>query len=405
VSRAALPSLPVVTIAKGREKPLRQHHPWVFSGAVAKADRAEPGSIVDVRDHAGAFLGRGYFNHHSQIRARILTWREDEAIDAAFWQRRLAAAAERRAPLLADGRTDSVRLVMGEADLLPGLIIDKYGDWLVVQALTAGIAQHLDLITRGLVATLAPKGIVERSDDAVRELEGLMPSTRTLAGAEPPSAGVTARELGLAFQVDLVAGHKTGFYLDQRTNRSRVAALAKGARVLDCFSYTGGFAVHAAAAGAASVLSVDASETALERAKVNLAANGYTDPGRYRQRAGDAFKILRELVQEGETFDIVVMDPPKFAATGAQVERAARGYKDVNLQAFKLVRPGGYLATFSCSGHMSADLFQKIVFSAALDAGKEAQIVDFLAQGADHPVLLTFPESLYLKGLLCRVLA
>lgn len=398
--------LPVVTVKAGREKPLRNHHPWVFSGAVHAEDQGiEPGQLVDIRDQSGAFLARGYANPLSKIRARALSFDEGQVIDANFWRRRLAQAIGRRKRWLADPSTSNgCRLVMSEADQLPGLIIDQYGEWLVLSAMTAGIDRHLPEITAALKAELPCRGVIERSDDAVRTLEGLPQVSRLLYGAEPPATGVELRENGVTFQVDLMAGHKTGFYLDQRTNHALIRAYAPEKRVLDVFCYTGGFTLNAAQAGAQSVLSLDASAPALDRLRANLAANGFGDEARFRQQTGNAFELLRDLEARGESFDLIVLDPPKFAANGAQVEKAARGYKDINLLAFKLLAKGGVLATFSCSGHISPDLFQKIVFGASLDSGRDAQILAYLSQAEDHPVLLSFPESHYLKGLLCRVI-
>lgn len=397
--------LPTVTVRPGREKPLIQKHPWVFSGAVASEDKGiEPGSLVEIRDTQGTFLARGYANPKSKIRARALTFDEGETVDQAFFRKKVAQAVSRRRALLSSGGQTAARLIMSEADQLPGLIVDRYGDWLVLQALTAGIDRHLDWIVEALKAEAPCKGIIERSDDAVRALEGLPETSRLVWGEAPPEGGIEIQENGLVFLVDPLKGHKTGFYLDQRRNHAMIRAHAAGKRVLDVFCYTGGFTLNAAAAGAKSVLSVDASEPALAKLRQNLARNGLDAAGRCTQLCGNAFDVLRELEKKGESFDVVILDPPKFAASGAQVDKAARGYKDINLLAFKLLAKGGVLSTYSCSGHISADLYQKIVFGAALDSGRDAQIVDFLYQADDHPVLLTFPESLYLKGLLCRVL-
>ncbi|MCZ7573419.1 MAG: class I SAM-dependent rRNA methyltransferase [Ardenticatenaceae bacterium] len=394
--------LPTVTLKRGREKPVRLRHPWIFSGAIARSPAVEPGTIVEVRDTQGTFLARGYFNPTSQIRVRLLTWDEAEPIDTAFWRRRLVASCARRGGLAADAGTTAYRLVSAEADLLPGLIVDRYGDWLVVQALTAGIEVRLDELATQLEELLAPRGIYERSDEAVREREGLPLRVGPLAGEPPPAAGVEIRENGLGFFVDLISGHKTGFYLDQRENRELVGTYARGRRVLNCFSYTGGFSVAAAAAGAARVISVDSSEPALQLAERNLALNGLGDRPNDTLLPGNVFEVLRGFRTEERRFDLIVLDPPKFAHSAGQVEAACRGYKDINLLAFQLLEVGGYLATFSCSGLVSADLFQKVVFGAALDAGAEVQILRRLSQTPDHPVLLSFPESAYLKGLLCQ---
>jgi 23S rRNA (cytosine1962-C5)-methyltransferase len=346
-------------------------------------------------------LARGYYNPRSKIPVRLLSWDADETIDAVFFARRLAAAVGRRREILGS-ETTAARLVMSEADQLPGLIVDQYEDFLVVQALTAGMERWLPTITAALGQQLTPRGMYERSHDAVRELEGLPVRAGVLAGAPPPDQGVLFKENGHRFLCSLHAGHKTGYYLDQRDNHRLVGDLARGRRVLDCFSYTGGFSVHAAARGAAAVVSVDASEPALKRLEEHFALNELAGRCPHDVYSGDAFAVLRDMAQSGEQFDLIILDPPKFAASGAQVEKAARGYKDINLSALKMLRPGGLLATYSCSGHISADLFQKIIFGAAADAGTDAQIVASMQQAPDHPVLLSFPESCYLEGLLSR---
>jgi 23S rRNA (cytosine1962-C5)-methyltransferase len=392
---------PRLVLKSGRDRSLRLRHPWIFSGAVGRVDaQATAGGLVDVTAHDGTFLARAYYNPQSRIPARVLSFDPAEAVDAAFFVRRVQAAAARRRALAASSDTDCYRLVMSESDGLPGLIVDRYGDVLVVQALTLGIAARLPLVTAALATLGAWRAIVERSDDAVRELEGLAPQSGVLDGSLAAGATAVVREHGLAYEVDLLGGHKTGFYLDQRPSRLAARAFAPGARVLDCCSYTGGFSMNAAAAGARSVLAIDQSAPALERLAANAARNGFADVVASRQ--GNAFELLRELRDARESFDLIVLDPPKFAPHAAQVDKAARGYKDLNLLALKLLAPGGHLLTFSCSGHVGPELFQKIVFGAALDAGRDAQIVAHLFQGDDHPVLLSFPESLYLKGLALR---
>jgi 23S rRNA (cytosine1962-C5)-methyltransferase len=293
---------------------------------------------------------------------------------------------------------NACRLIHAESDGLPGLVVDRYADTLVAQFLSAGAESWRETLSDLLVELTGLQDLYERSDVDVRELEGLPVRTGALRGNPPEKLTIT--ENGLKFSVDLAAGHKTGFYLDQRPNRLRVRTLAKGREVLDCFCYTGGFTVNALAGGAKSVLSVDSSAQALSLARENLTLNGLPLE-RVEFRQEDVFFVLRFLRDSGRSFDLVVLDPPKFAPTAAQAEKAARGYKDINLLAFKLLRPGGFLATFSCSGGVDAALFQKIVASAALDAGVEAQVVEHLAQGPDHPVALNFPEGAYLKGLVC----
>jgi 23S rRNA (cytosine1962-C5)-methyltransferase len=297
------------------------------------------------------------------------------------------------------GATDAVRLVHGESDGLPGIVADQYADTVVVQLTSAGADRWRGEIADALLETTGALRIWERSDAEVRELEGLAPECGVLRGEREP-ARILVTEHGLRFEVDLERGQKTGFYLDQRENRRRARSLAAGRDVLDAFCYTGGFALNALAGGARSVLALDTSTEALERAHANALLNGLADADWI---AGDVFKMLRQLRDERRGFDLIVLDPPKFAPTAAHAARAARAYKDVNLLAFKLLRPGGHLMTFSCSGGVPADLFQKIVAGSALDAGAQAQIIERLGPGSDHPVALNFPEGDYLKGLLCRV--
>ncbi len=397
-----------VVLKQGREKPVRNRHPWIFSGAIGHIEgEVADGDLVRVTDSRGRFLATGYLNRHSQIAVRLLTWDAVERIDDAFWCSRLERAIAGRARLTEDPTTTAYRLVHAEADGLPGLVVDRYGDWLVVQCLTMGMARRRDEIVALLAEPLtlsggglaAPAGIYARDDADVRLKEGLPLETGSLWGATPPEL-VHIVEHGHHFSVDLKRGHKTGFYLDQRENRRQTAAYCEGADVLNAFAYTGGFGIYAGRAGARSVFNVEASSEALALAERNLALNGCPPQ---EMVTGDVFQVLRGYRGEGRTFDLVILDPPKFAGSQAQVMDASRGYKDVNLLAMQLLRPGGFLVTFSCSGLVSADLFQKIVYGASVDAGRDVQILERLAQGPDHPVLLTFPESAYLKGLICRV--
>jgi 23S rRNA (cytosine1962-C5)-methyltransferase len=395
--------MPTLTLKPGREKPVRNRHPWLFSGAIQRIDSdAQDGGLVDAYSHAGDWLARGYLNRRSQIQVRLLSWNPDEGIDEIFWRQRLQRAIAGRAALAADPHTNAYRLVHAESDGLPGLVVDRYGDWLVVQLLTLGVERVKPLLTRLLVELCQPAGIVERSDVDVREKEGLRPSLGMLHGAAPDGP-VEIVEHGHRFLVDLLAGQKTGFYLDQRENRLQVASYCRDARVLNAFSYSGGFAVYALAAGARHVTNLDSSLDALELGERNLALNGFDPDAQAEGVAGDVFQVLRGWRAAGQRFDVIILDPPKFAHSQQQVERAARAYKDINLLAMQLLQPGGTLATFSCSGLVSADLFQKIVFGASVDAGRDAQVVERLSQGPDHPVLLSFPEGEYLKGLVCRV--
>lgn len=385
----------------GREKAVLHRHPWVFSGAVAQVEGdPPPGAVVEVVDAGGRWLARGTYSPRSQIRVRLCTWEAGEAVDQAFLRRRLQRARAGRAALEHSAATTTYRLVHAESDGLPGVIVDRYGPCLVLQLLSQGAeAWRADLVAL-LAAEFSPQSIYARDDAAVRTLEGLPQRAGLLWGTEP-SQRVAVEEGAAHFLVDIRRGQKTGAYLDQRENRLRVAPFCARAEVLDAFTGSGWFAVHAARAGAAAVLGLDSSAEALSLAAENARLNGVDDHAHGQE--GDAFAVLRDLRAAGRTFDVVILDPPKFASRQSQVLAATRGYKDINLLGMQLLRPGGLLATFSCSGLVSADLFQKVVFGASVDAGRDAQIVAHLAQGADHPVLLTFPEGAYLKGLLCRV--
>ncbi len=387
-------------VRPGRDQSLGRRHPWVFASAVARVDgKAAPGDSVAIVDAEGRFLARAAYSPHSRIVARVWTWDADETVDAAFFRRRIeAAVAARDHPDIAP---DCCRLVHGESDGLPGVIADRYGDTVVLQLSTAGADRWREPIADALMSLPGVMRVFERSDLDVRALEGLPPRTGVLRGDAPPEA-IGIREGPVRFLVDVQRGHKTGFYLDQRLNRVVVGRLARGREVLNCFCYTGGFSLHALAQGASHVTSIDSSGEALAWARRQLALNGL-DGARAEWLEGDVFRLLRQYRDTGRRFDLIVLDPPKFAPTVAQAPQAARGYKDINWLAFRLLRPGGWLATFSCSGGISEELFQKIVAGAARDAGVEAAIVQRLFQGPDHPVRLSFPESAYLKGLLCRV--
>ncbi len=395
--------MPVVRLKKNRERTMLHRHPWVFSGAVQSVE-GDPaaGDVVTVVDSAGIFLARGYYNGRSSIRVRVLEWGEDRAIDESWWRERITAAVERRASLAAAEQTDAYRLVHAEADFLPGLVVDRYGDYVVVQFLTAGVERVRDIIIDALSDVLNPAAVFDRSDDKTREKEGLKPSTGVLKGT-PPEGPLNIVENGLRFLVDFNTGQKTGFYLDQRDNRRVVAGYAAGRRVLDAFSYTGAFSVYAGSAGAAALTLVESSVTAVELAGKNLELNRVPTDNVEIIR-GDVFERLRAFRDEGRRFDLVILDPPKFARTKTQAEQALRGYKDINLSAMKILEPGGLLATFSCSGGVDAEAFGMAVSWAGLDAGRDVQILKKLGQPEDHPILATFAESEYLKGLVCRVL-
>jgi len=391
-----------VLLKRGREKPVLNRHPWIFSGAIQRIEgEVTDGEVVVVADYRGRFLAQGYLNRRSQIAVRLLTWDESEAIGEDFWRRRLERAWASRQALADDPSTDAYRLVNAESDLLPGLILDRYGDYLVAQFLTLGIERWKAELVSLLADLLKPRGIYERSDAGVRKKEGLAQVSGLLHGEEPLNL-VEVTENGHRFLVDIKRGHKTGFYLDQRENRQQLTRYCPGREVLNCFAYTGAFAVYAAAARAGRITNVESSAETLELAQRNMGLNGFADrDDEYVE--GDVFQVLREYRDQGHSFDLIILDPPKFAYSQHQVESACRGYKDINLLAMQIMAPGGILFTFSCSGRVSPDLFQKVLFGASIDAGRDVQIVEKLSQASDHPILLTFPESEYLKGLVCWV--
>jgi 23S rRNA (cytosine1962-C5)-methyltransferase len=384
----------------GKERSLLRRHPWIFANAIDRVEgRPASGATFVVRAHSGQFLARAAFSPVSQIRARVWSFDEAEPIDHAFFKRRIAAATAYRRDWVRD--TDAVRLIMGEADGLPGLIVDQYGTGetgqLVCQFSAAGVEHWKEAIVAALVKETGCPNVYERSDVSVREREGLEQVTGVLAGAEPP-ADLSATEHGVRYYVDVREGHKTGFYVDQRDNRALVGALAKDRDVLNCF----GFSLAALKGGARSVVSIDSSGEALAVAERNVTLNGF-DAARTEWLDADVFKSLRNFRAEGRQFDLIVLDPPKFAASAQQVDRAARAYKEINLVGLQLLRPGGLLFTYSCSGAIDADLFQKIIAGAAADAKVTARIQRRLAAGVDHPLLTSFPEGEYLKGLLLQV--
>jgi 23S rRNA (cytosine1962-C5)-methyltransferase len=389
---------PVVTLAPGRDRSLRRHHPWVFRGSVddVRGDPG-PGDTVLVRAADGHAIGHGAYSPASQIRVRMWSFDPSVLIDEALISSRIHASAARRDDVLR--WTDAARLVFAESDGLPGVVADRYGPWVVVELTSAGAERWRETIADSLAALPAVDGVLERSGRAIRRLEGLAAREGLLRGTTPPDP-VAMSEDGATYLVDLATGHKTGFYLDQRENRRYVRALADGRRVLDVCTYTGGFAVAAGRGGARTLTGLDSSRPALELAARNLEANGIADADLLE---ADAFAGLRQLRSEGAVFDLVVLDPPKLAHRADQVDRATRAYKDLNLQAVHLLALGGILVTFSCSANVGADLFQKVVAGAVLDAGREAQIVARLTQAPDHPVLTSFPESEYLTGLAMRI--
>jgi 23S rRNA (cytosine1962-C5)-methyltransferase len=389
----------MIHLKKGREKSLKRRHPWIFSGAIEKVTgKPVAGDTVEVKGPSGEALALAAYSPDSQIRARVWSFNSQETIDKSFFERRLQAAVSLRAQLPAARHSNAARLVHGESDGLPGLVVDRYADVLVAQFLSAGMERWRDPILDSLIELTGCEAIFERSDAEVRKLEGLEQRVGFARGNRNASR-CPIIEYGLNFRVDVEQGQKTGFFLDQRENRQRVRALAAGREVLDGFCYTGGFAIAALAGGAKKVTALESSAAALDVAKENLLANPF-EAARVEFVKADVFSHLRTLRDRAARFDMVVLDPPKFAPTAAQAENAARAYKDINLLALKLLAPGGLLATFSCSGGVSAELFQSIVAGAALDAGADARIIERFGAAADHPVALEFPEGEYLKGLL-----
>ena len=379
----------------GREKSLKRRHPWIFSGGIARIEgKPQLGDTVEICSADGLFMAVAAYSPESQIRARVWDWKAVN-IDADFFALRIARAAVRRS----DFDVSGVRLVHGESDGLPGVVADRFGDTVVVQLLSAGAERWRGAIADALAALPGVTRVVERSDADVRMLEGLPPQSGLLRGvaAQEP---LVVTEHGLQYVIDAEHGHKTGFYLDQRDNRLMLRGMVKDKAVLDCFCYCGGFALNALAGGASAVTAIDSSGSALTAAQANAQRNQL--PAAEWIEA-DVFQTLRKYRDAGRKFDVIVLDPPKFAPTAAHAEKAARAYKDINLIGFKLLNPGGVLMTYSCSGGVSPDLFQKIVAGAALDAGVDARIEGWLHAAADHPVALNFPEGEYLKGLLCRV--
>ncbi|RZI80302.1 MAG: 23S rRNA (cytosine(1962)-C(5))-methyltransferase RlmI [Rubrivivax sp.] len=389
-----------ITLREGKERSLQRRHPWVFQGSIAKGG-ADAGETVRVQAHDGTFLAWGAFSPSSQIRVRAWSFDEAERIDAAFFKRRIEQAVALRPRLgLA---SDAMRLVHGEADGLPGLVVDRYGELLSAQFLSAGTERWREVIADALMQATGCQGLYERSDVGVRELEGLAQRTGWLRGAKdaPLPTEVTIREHDWRLSLDVAEGHKTGYYLDQRDNRKRFKDLVRqlnAKTVLNCYSYTGGFSVAALAGGATQVISVDSSAPALARATAHVALNGF-EPSLHTALDADVNATLRAFLAEGRQFDAIVLDPPKFAPTAAHADRASRAYKDINRLALKLLAPGGALLTFSCSGGISADLFHKIVAGAGMDAGVDGYIVERLEAAPDHPTTITFPEGEYLKGL------
>jgi len=390
-----------IILNKGREQSLLRRHPWVFSGAIARvAGDPLPGETVDVCSQDGSFLARGAWSPHSQIRVRVWTFDPQEKVDAAFFHDRISRAIALRELQGITASTDAWRIVSAEADGLPGLIADRYRSVVVFQSLGTGTESWKKEITDILAALPGVDSVYERSDSSVRQKEGLAYAQGLRFGKEVTGL-VEVLENGVTFLVDIKKGHKTGFYLDQRANRFLVGRYCSGAEVLNCFSYTGGFGLFALKGGAKHVVNVEDASPLQEITKMNMDRNGFPEE-RYTNIRADVFSLLRKFDSEGRSFDVIILDPPKFAESQGQVDKAARGYKDINRLAMKLLRPNGLLFTFSCSGWIKPELFQKITADAALDAGRDMKIINRLFQDADHPVNLSIPESLYLKGLMLR---
>jgi len=391
-----------ILLNPNRDHSLLRKHPWIFSGAIdGVSGDPQAGETVEVFSADDEWLGRGAFSPQSQIVVRMWTFDEECTVNSDFFHNRIRDAILARKARLQRAGCTAARLVHGEGDGLPGVIVDRYNDVLVVQLHTAGAEFWRKEIVEALKTECPECSIYERSDVATRTLEGLEERTGPLAGQEPPEA-LSAQWSGLTFAVDVRKGQKTGAYLDQADTIPKVGALARGATVLDAFCNTGAFTMACLKHGAASVTSVDSSEEALARLSQNTATNGL-DVSRNEVVCADLFTLLRKFRDSRRTFDLIILDPPKFADSKGHVERACRAYKDINLLAFKLLNPGGKLATFSCSGSVSPELFQKVVADAAVDSGRFARMVDRYTQAADHPVSLAFPEGFYLKGMLCEV--
>ena len=391
-----------LVLKKGRERSLLHSHPWVFSGAVEKiVEVKQNGETVEIRSFDGERLAIASFSEFSQIIARVWTFDANEKINKDYLLKQIQNAQKLRLSMDMDSNTNAYRIINTEADGIPGLIVDKYDKYLVCQFLSAGAEFWRENIIEILTEEFNPVGIYERSDTDSRTKEGLEKRTGVIYGQEPPSE-IALNEEGVKYYVDIKTGHKTGFYLDQRENRRKIKDYCLGKDVLNGFSYTGGFGIAALVAGANRVTNIDSSAESLNMVEKNLVFNEL-DPSKSEQVEGDVFIILRTYRDSGKSFDLIILDPPKFAESKNQLEGALRGYKDINLLAFKLLKPGGILFTFSCSGHIVPELFRKVVSDAAIDSGKKVQQIAVLQQSADHPVLMSFPESFYLKGLICKV--
>lgn len=391
-----------VRLKKGKEKAVRQSHPWIFSGAIDRIEgKPKNGDIISVTDSNTNFLAYGFFNDQSRVAVRLLEWDRETEINESWWRNKIRNAVKLRTDLQTD-QTNTYRVIFSEADYLPGLIVDRYADFLSVQILTSGVERIKPLVLDELQILLEPKGVFDRSDASARAHEGMEASSGgVLLGSEPPEF-VNVKENGIVYQVNIAEGQKSGFYCDQRDNRKWVAEFAKGKKVLDCFCYSGGFSLNAMKNGASEVVSVDSSALALETLKKNIEVNNFQNIPQ-SQIQSDVNKQLRLFREENEKFDLIILDPPKYAPSRSALTKASRAYKDLNRMAMHLLNEGGLLATFSCSGAVDISMFKQIIAWAALDAGKNVQFIQQYSQPADHPVRSSFPEGEYLKGLLCRI--
>ena len=391
-----------VVLKKGKEKAVLHRHPWVFSGAIERV-KGKPanGDIVRLVDAKGEFMAFGFYNDQSRVALRLLEWDENIAVDEQWFRNKVAVAVAGRSDILVDGVTNTCRLVFSESDYLPGLIVDKYAGHLAVQVLTSGIQNILPVIIDELKHLLKPESIFDKSDASSRGHEGLETQNIVLAGIHPPER-VEVIENGIIYNINIAEGQKSGFYCDQRDNRKILASYTKGKKVLDCFCYTGGFTLNSLQNGAASVTAVDSSVLAIETLKENVLLNNF-DSSKVTTIPSDVNKQLRKFKEDGELFDIVVLDPPKYAPSRSALDKASRAYKDLNRLGMLLLNKGGLLATYSCSGAMNMETFKQVMAWAALDAGKQVQFINQFCQPEDHPVRSSFPEGEYLKGLLCRV--
>lgn len=392
-----------IILHESRDKSLKRKHPWIFSKAIKEVvNEPNNGADINIYDCNNNFLAVAAYSPNSQIRARVWSFNKDEKIDKDFFKAKILKAYEARKLMLEVTAMSACRIIAAESDSIPGLIVDMYNNYLVLEVLSAGTEFHLKEIVAALRDVFPEHNIYERSDVEVRKKEGLELRKGVIFGENPPTEIEITENENMKLLVDIENGHKTGYYLDQRDNRAALAKYCKGKSVLNCFSYTGGFSLYALKGRALKVANVDVSQRALDTAKRNIVLN-HLDPGRVKFIKEDVFKFLRNEKAKNSKYDVIVLDPPKFAESRGQLDKACRGYKDINMLAASIITPGGYLMTYSCSGHMTPDLFQKVVADAILDANREGQIVEYLQQASDHPISTAYPEGLYLKGLVVRI--